>query len=212
MISPFPVSLPESPYFIVPPSASVSMFPHPPTPESSPWHSPTLGHQAFTGPRASPPIDVWLGHPLHIRLEPWVSPCVLFDWWFSPWELWGAWLVDIVANPFSSFSPFSNSSIEDLVLSPMVACEHLPLYLPGSGRATQETAISGSCQQAILGICNSVWVWCLHAGWIPQVGQSLMAFPSVSVWFFASVFPLDRSNSGLNVGDEWPPQPGGGHA
>ena len=28
-----------------------------PTPASWPWHSPTLGHWAFTGPRASPPID-----------------------------------------------------------------------------------------------------------------------------------------------------------
>jgi len=25
--------------------------------------------------------DMWL--------EPWVPPCVLLDWWFSPWELWG---------------------------------------------------------------------------------------------------------------------------
>ena len=46
---------------------------------SPPWHSPTLGHRAFTGPRSSPPIDVWQGHPLlHKQLEPWVSPCVLF--------------------------------------------------------------------------------------------------------------------------------------
>jgi hypothetical protein len=37
----------------------------------------------------------------------------------------------------------------------MVGCEHLPLYLSGSGKASQETAISGSCQQALLGICNS---------------------------------------------------------
>jgi len=28
-------------------------------------------------------------HPLlHMQLEPWVCPCVLFGWWFSPWELW----------------------------------------------------------------------------------------------------------------------------
>jgi len=32
-------------------------------------------------------------------LEPWVTLCVLFDWWFSPWELWGFWLVDIVVFP-----------------------------------------------------------------------------------------------------------------
>jgi hypothetical protein len=23
-----------------------------------------------------------------MQLEPWVSPCVFFGWWFSPWELW----------------------------------------------------------------------------------------------------------------------------
>jgi hypothetical protein len=27
------------------------------------------------------------------------------------------------------------------------------------GRAFQETAKSGSCQQALIDICNSVWVW-----------------------------------------------------
>jgi hypothetical protein len=74
----------------------------------------------------------------------------------------------VVANHFSSFSPFSNSSIGDPTLSPMVGCEHPPLYLAGSGRASQETAITGSCQQALLRILNSVWVWCLNMGWIPR--------------------------------------------
>ena len=59
------------------------------------------------------------------------------------------------------------------MLSLMVACEDPHLYLWGSGRASPETAVSGSCQQALLGICISVWVWCLRVGWIPQVGQSL---------------------------------------
>jgi hypothetical protein len=36
-----------------------------------------------------------------------------------------------VANPFSSFTPFSNSSIGDPVLS-WVGWNHLPLYLSGS--------------------------------------------------------------------------------
>jgi hypothetical protein len=60
------------------------------------------------------------------------------------------------AKPFSSSSPFSNSSIENLMLSPMVGCKHMPLYLSGFGRVSQETAISGYCQQVLLGICNSV--------------------------------------------------------
>jgi hypothetical protein len=56
-----------------------------------------LGNEAFTEPRASPPFDTRQGHSLlHMQLEPCVPPCVLFGWWFSPWELWEIWLVDIV--------------------------------------------------------------------------------------------------------------------
>ena len=92
----------------------------------------------------------------------------------------GVWPVDTVApsmglhcTPLSSFSPFSISSIWDPELSPMDGCEHPPLSLSGSGRVSQEIAISGFCQQALLGIHNSVWVWWLHYGMDPQVGQSL---------------------------------------
>jgi hypothetical protein len=61
---------------------------NPPTPTFWPWHSPTLGHTAFIGQRASPPTDIQLGHSLlHMQLEPWVTPCELFCWWFSPWKL-----------------------------------------------------------------------------------------------------------------------------
>jgi hypothetical protein len=59
-----------------------------------------MGHQAFTEPRASSSIDCQQGHPLlHMQLEPMVPICVLFGWWFSPWELWGVRLVDIVVLP-----------------------------------------------------------------------------------------------------------------
>ena len=34
-------------------------------------------------------------------------------------------------------------------------------------------ALSGSCQQALPSILNSIWVWRLYMGWILQVGQSL---------------------------------------
>lgn len=51
----------------------------PPTPAYPSWHSPILGHGASPGPRSSPPIDVQQGHPLlHMRLESWKLPCVLF--------------------------------------------------------------------------------------------------------------------------------------
>jgi hypothetical protein len=94
MLSPFLVPLPpaETPYPISPLPASMRESPHPPTHSCLPGlTSPTLGHWAFTGPRTSPPIDAWQGHPLlHMRLELWVTPCLLFGWWFSPWELWGS--------------------------------------------------------------------------------------------------------------------------
>ena len=47
------------------------------------------------------------------------------------------------ANPFGSLGPFSGSFIGDPVLSPMDGCDHPLLYLSGTGRDSQETAISG---------------------------------------------------------------------
>jgi hypothetical protein len=56
---------PQSPLY--PPPALLS---NPPTPASWPWHFPVLGHMIFERPRASPPIDGQLGHPLlHMQLE-----------------------------------------------------------------------------------------------------------------------------------------------
>jgi hypothetical protein len=92
--SSFPSANPHQP----PPPASMRILPLLPTPASLPKHSPKLGHRSSTGPRASLPTDALKGrHLLHKQLEPWVPPCVLFGWWFSPWELWGGCLlVDIV--------------------------------------------------------------------------------------------------------------------
>jgi hypothetical protein len=87
-----PLSHPTSSFFYegVPPT-------HPTTPATPPLHSPTLCHQAFTGTRASSPIDAWQGHPLlHIWLEPWLPLCVLFFFFFWWFRLWVIWLFDIV--------------------------------------------------------------------------------------------------------------------
>jgi hypothetical protein len=52
------------------PSPSPALLPNPPTPASWLWHSPVLGHMIFARPRASPPIDGRLRHPLlHMQLE-----------------------------------------------------------------------------------------------------------------------------------------------
>jgi hypothetical protein len=68
-----------------------ALLPNPPTPTSWPWHSPLLGHVIFARPRASPPSDGRLGHPLlHMQLET---------------QLWGYWLVIIVVPTIELQTP-----------------------------------------------------------------------------------------------------------
>ena len=80
--------------------------PHPPLPS----YTPTLGHQAFRGPRTSSPIDAQQDHPLqHIWLKPWVLPCVFlgcFFFFFWPSKLW---LVQIVVLPIRLQNPSAPS-------------------------------------------------------------------------------------------------------
>jgi hypothetical protein len=54
-------------------------------------------------------------------------------------------------------------------------CKHPLLYLPGTGIASYETAILGSFQQNLAGVCNSVW-W-LIMEWIPWWGSLWMVHP-----------------------------------
>jgi len=90
MLSPFPVSPPKTTQ--CPPPLPASLSTH--------YSFLMLGHRILTKPRASHPTDDRLGHPLlHMQLETWVPQCVFFDWWFSPRELWGYWLVRIVVPP-----------------------------------------------------------------------------------------------------------------
>jgi hypothetical protein len=79
------------------------------------------------------------------------------------------------------------------------------LYWLGAGRNSLGTAISGSCQQVLLAISDSIGFWCLQMGWIPRWASLWMSFPSVFVPFFVvvvvvvvPVFLLDRNISGLN--------------
>jgi hypothetical protein len=44
---------PSNPPYSIP----TPLLTNPPSPASLSWHFPTLGHQAFSGPSASPPID-----------------------------------------------------------------------------------------------------------------------------------------------------------
>jgi hypothetical protein len=57
------------------------------------------------------------------------------------------------------------------VIHPITDCEHPLLCLLGPGIVSQETAISGSFQQNLVSVCNSVSVWKLIMGWIPGYGS-----------------------------------------
>ena len=75
----------------------------------SPTHSlplPCLGISLHAGIKTSqdqgslfPLLSNKAGDLLHMQLEPWVPPCVLFGWWFSPWVLWAYWLVHMFVPP-----------------------------------------------------------------------------------------------------------------
>jgi hypothetical protein len=138
------------------------LSPKPPIP--SPYPAPQPTHSCFlalalpfTGvymifrrSRASPPIDGQLGHPLlHMHLETQLWGVLVSSYCCSSYR---------VADPFSSLSTFSSSFIRGPVFHPIDDCEHPLLYLPDIGIASQERAMSGSCQQNLSGICNRVWV------------------------------------------------------
>ena len=109
-VIPFPGFPPGKPLSYPCSPASMRVLSHPLTPASLLWHSPTMGHRAFTGPRASPPTDARQGHSLlYMQLEPWVRPGILFGWWFSPWELQGYWLVHSVVPPMGLQIPSAPS-------------------------------------------------------------------------------------------------------
>jgi hypothetical protein len=67
--------------------------------------------------------------------------------------------------------------------------EHPLLYFSGTGITLQETAISGSCQQNLAGVCNSVCVWWLIMVWIPRWGSLCMVLPSIPAPNFVYVTP-----------------------
>jgi hypothetical protein len=143
---PLSLFLPQKPHIPSPlPLLLAGCYPiHLPTPPSLPWHSSTLGHRAFIGPRASLPIDAQQGHPLlHMQLEPWVPPCVLFGLLFDPSELREI-LADIVVFHIvlqSPSVPLSNSFIGDSILSPIVGYEHLHLCFSVSVRTSGDSYI-----------------------------------------------------------------------
>jgi hypothetical protein len=95
-----------------------------------------------------------------------------------------------VANPFSSLYAFSSFSTGGPVFHLIDGYEHPLLYLPGTGIASYQTAISGSLQQNLAGICNSAWVWWLFMLWIPRWGSLWIVHPFFFAPNIASVTPF----------------------
>jgi uncharacterized membrane protein len=75
------------------------------------------------------------------------------------------------------------------VFHPIDDCEHPLPYLPGTGKASQETAIPGSLPQNLAGVCNSVCVWWLIMGWTPRGGSLWMIHPFILAPNFVSATP-----------------------
>jgi hypothetical protein len=179
MISHFLVTPPQSP--IASPLCRLPLggctSTHLPISSSRLSHPPKLEHQVSL-------------HPHWYQIRPFSAKCVsevltlsLYKlwWWFSQ-ELCNnnscdlciylftkicgpvSWYCSFygVAIPLSSFSSSSSSSIWVLGLNPMFGCEYLHLYWSGASRTSQGPVISSSYQQALLGISNSVEVWCLQ--------------------------------------------------
>jgi hypothetical protein len=46
-----------------------------------------------------------LSYMLHKQLGSWIPPCVFFDCWFSPRELWRYWLIHLVVAPMGLQTP-----------------------------------------------------------------------------------------------------------
>jgi hypothetical protein len=92
-----------------------------------------------------------------------------------------------VAEPISSLGTFSSSSIGGPVFHPIADCEHPLVCLSVPCITSQESAISGSFQQNLAGVCNGVSIWGLIMEWIPRYDSHYMVHPFVSAPNFVSV-------------------------
>ena len=115
-----------------------------------------------------------------MQLETWTLGVLVSSYCYSTYR---------VADPFSSLGTFSSSSIGGPAFYPIDDCDHPFLYLLGTGKASQKTAISGFLQQDLPSICNSVCVWWLIMGWIPGWVSLWIVHPFVLAPNFVSATP-----------------------
>ena len=155
----------ETPYPLLypPPPASMRVYLHLPTHSHLPaLDSPTLGH-LLSLHRTKDLLTLMPGKAILCYIRGWSHVYSLVGG-LVPGS-WGRGLLGLyccssyrVANPFSFFSPFSNSFIGACPCSVqwMTVSIHLSTVPLCSGRVSQETFKPGSCQQALFGISNSI--------------------------------------------------------
>ena len=145
--------------------ASMRVFSHPTTHS----HLPTLTF-SYTSLYRTKCLFSRQGHPLlHRWLEPCVPPCVLFGWWFSSWELFGVWLVDIVVLPmgFQTLSvpsvlsltpPLGNPSSIQWLAASIHLCICQTLAEPLRRQLYQSPVSKHLLASAIVSaFCDSIW-------------------------------------------------------
>jgi hypothetical protein len=163
-------------------------FPHLPlythTPTFWPRCSLVPGHIKFARPKG---LSSQLGQLLlYMQLETQVLGLLVSSYCCSTYR---------VADLFSSLGTFSSSSFGDPVFYPIADCEHPLLCLPGTGIASQETALLRSFQQNLADICKSVCIWWMIMGWTPGWGSLWMVHSFVLVSVTPSMgvlFPILR--------------------
>ena len=190
ILSSLTVPPPETPYTIPPPPASIRVLPQPthsclpalafPYTGALSLHR-TKGlssHWYWKRPSSATYADGAMGHSMYSLVGSLV-----------PGSSGGFWLFDIVVPPMRLQTPSAPSVLS---LTPPLGTPWSVQWLAASIHlciCQALAAISVSCQQTLLGISNSVWVWELHMWWSLRWHSLWMALPSVSTPHFVYVAP-----------------------
>jgi hypothetical protein len=81
--------------------------------------------------------------------------CVLLGWWFSPWNLWGVWLVDIIVLSMELQTPSAPSVLS--LTPPLGPHEQLNGWLQASTSVFVRLwqRLSGDSYIRLLSACTS---------------------------------------------------------